>query len=83
LLPAPIGSTGSLVVVAGQIHHLGAVLGARQQPMQDMLMRVRPEPSLAQAPAVDDVADQIQVVGLDVLQEIQQTISLATSSTEV
>jgi hypothetical protein len=32
---------------------------------------------LLQTPAIDDIADQIEIVGLDMLQKIQQTVRLA------
>jgi hypothetical protein len=56
---------------------LGALRRARQQPAQDLLMLVRPEPALAQAPAIDDVTDQVQILRFHVMQEIKETIGLA------
>jgi hypothetical protein len=42
-----------------------------------------PEPSLLEAPAVDDVTDQIKVLGLDVVQKIEQTLRLAAGGAEM
>jgi hypothetical protein len=75
--------TQAFVMVARQIDHLGALRRARQQPVQDLAVLVRPEPALAQPPAVDDVTDQVQIVRFHVMQEIEQAIRLAALSAEV
>jgi hypothetical protein len=66
-----------LVVVAREVHDPGAPARAPQQSLHDLAMARRPEPFLLQPPAVDDIADQIEIIGLDMLQEIQETIRLA------
>ena len=68
------------VVIAGQVDHLGAARRAPQQPVQDLVVLVRPEPALAQAPAVDDVTDQVQILRFDMVQEIEEAIGLAAST---
>jgi hypothetical protein len=46
-------------------------------------MSLGPEPPLLQLPAVDDITDQIEILGLDMMQEIHQTVCLATGRTKM
>ena len=46
-------------------------------------MRLRPIPAGAKPPAVDDVADQIDRVRLDMAQHIQDKMSLAATRAQV
>ena len=75
--------TQGFVVIAGQIDYFGAVRRSPQQPVQDLVVLVRPEPALSQAPAVDDVTDQVQILRVHVVQKIEEAIGLAPSSAEV
>src|SRR5271163_3320665 len=75
--------TGELVVVAGNEHHPGAAADLAQQLLDDVVMRLRPVPAGAQAPAVDDVAYQIDRVSLDVAQHIQDKMGLAAARSQV
>jgi hypothetical protein len=43
----------------------------------------RPVPAALELPAVDDVADEVELIRFVVPQEIQQKIGLATGSTQV
>jgi hypothetical protein len=44
---------------------------------------LRPKPARFQLPAVDDVADQINRVGIVIAQEVKETIGLAAARAEV
>ena len=66
-----------LIVIAGDENHFGAALGLAQNRAQHIVVRLRPEHALLHAPHIDDVADQEQVVHLDVVQEIEQQVGAA------
>ena len=61
-----------LVMVAGDVDHLGAALGALQQAPDDVVVRARPVVALLHPPAVDDVADQVQRLAVDMIEEVDQ-----------
>ena len=61
-----------LVVIARQHHHAGAGSGLFQQQLRQRVVLDRPVPRLRQAPAVDDVADQIDHVGIVPAQEVDE-----------
>jgi len=46
-------------------------------------VRLRPVPAGAQLPAVDDVADQVDVVGVVAAQEVEQLLGLASARAEM
>ena len=70
-------------MIARQVGELGALCRARKQPPQDLLVLVRPEPALAQPPAVDDVADQVEVLGFHMCKKSSRQSALATHSAKV
>ena len=72
-----------LVMIAGDIDDAGATLGALQDAPDDVVMRGGPVEALLQAPAVDDVADQIQRVAVDVVEEIDQHVGVAAARAQV
>lgn len=72
-----------LVVIAGKIDDAGAFAGLPEQLLHHIIVMLRPVPSGAQLPAVDDVPDQVNSVGVVIAQEIEQTAGLATACTEV
>ena len=74
---------GEFVVVAGHEHHPRAAPDFAQQLLDDVVMRLRPVPAGAQPPAVDDVADQIDRVGLDMAQHVQDEMRLAPARAQV
>jgi hypothetical protein len=71
------------VVVAGHVDHFRALARLAQQLLHHVVVALRPVPATAQLPAVDDVAYQIEHVGLVVLQEIEQIRGLATGRAEM
>ena len=68
-----------LVVVARHEDHARAVANLAQQLLDDVVVRLRPVPAAAQSPAVDDVADQEESVGVVVAQEIERQLGLAAA----
>ncbi len=75
--------TGEFIVVAGNEHHPRAAPNFAQQFLNDVVMRLRPVPTGAEPPAVDDVADQVDRVGLDMAQHIQDEMRLAPARAQV
>ncbi|MNW08290.1 hypothetical protein D3C71_2050510 [compost metagenome] len=65
-------------MVAGDVIDLHALARPAQDLLHHVVVRLRPVPRLAQTPAVHDVADEIEVVGLVVLQEIEKILRLAS-----
>jgi hypothetical protein len=54
-----------------------------QQPPDHLIMLVRPIPSFAQTPAIDNVAHEIQRIALDRMEKIAQQSCLTSSRPEV
>jgi hypothetical protein len=70
-------------VVAGDEHHPRAAPDFAQQFLDDVVVRLRPVPAGAQPPAVDDIADQVDRVGLDMAEHIQDEMRLAPARAQV
>jgi hypothetical protein len=75
--------TRRLVVIARHIHHLRALARLAQDFLHDVVVQLVPVPAPFQLPAVDDVADEVQVVGLGDAQELEQGGDLASRRAEV
>jgi hypothetical protein len=63
-------------VIAGDIGDLHALAGLPQKLLDNVVVGLRPVPGSAQPPAVDDVADQVDGLGLMMAQEIDQELGL-------
>ena len=74
---------GELIVVAGNEHHPRAAPHLAQQFLDDVVVRLGPVPAGAKPPAVDDVADQVDRVGLDVAQHVKNQMGLAAARAQV
>jgi len=72
-----------IVVIARHQHDAGSLAGLAQDLLHHVIVALRPEPALLQAPAIDDIADQIEVVGFEMLEEIEQEIRLAAARPEM
>jgi hypothetical protein len=72
-----------LVVVARNIDEPRSLAGLPQELLDDVVVRLRPVPAGAQLPSVDDVADQIDGVGVMMAKEIQQLLGLACARAEM
>ena len=71
------------VVVAGQVDDAGALARLSQQLLRDVVMRLRPMPVPAEPPAVDDVADQVDRLGVVVAEKIEEEVRLAATRTQM
>ena len=72
-----------LVMVAGHIDHLGALARLAQQLLHHIVVALSPIPAAPEAPAVDDIADEIEIIGLGMLQEIEEEFGLAALGAEM
>ena len=70
-------------MVAGNEHHPGAASHLAQQFLDDVVMRLRPVPAGAEAPAIDDVSDKVDSVGLHIPQHIQNKMGLAAARAQM
>jgi len=74
---------GEFVVVSRHIDDPGALARFTQQFLHHVVMGLGPIPRPLQPPAVDHVADQIEIFGFRVFQEIQQKIGLAAAGSKM
>jgi len=51
--------------------------------LDDVIVRLRPEPALFQLPAIDNVADEVKVFGFRMFEKIKQPLSLASMRAEM
>ena len=65
------------LMIAGDIDHLGAALGALEQSPHHVVMRGRPVEFLLEAPAIDDVADEIHFLAVDMIEKVDQHLGVA------
>ena len=72
-----------LVVVAGHVRQPGAVFDHGQELAHDVGVRLGPVEFRPQAPAIDDVTDQVQVVAGVCLEEREQTFGLTAPRAEM
>ena len=70
-------------MVARQIDDAGALARLAQKLLHDVVMMLRPEPAGTQLPAIDDIADQIDRVGIVVAQEIEKMLGLTAARAEM
>src|SRR5581483_155813 len=68
-----------LVVIPGDVDDLRALARLAEELLHHVVVQLVPVPRAAQAPAVDDVADEIEEVGLGVLEEIEEEAGLAAA----
>ena len=74
---------GEFVMVSGNEHHARSPAHLAQKLLHDVVVRLRPIPSRAQPPAVDDVADQVNHVSLDMPQHVENEVRLATARSQM
>ena len=72
-----------LVVVAGQEDDPRALADLAQQLLDHVVMGLGPIPPTSEAPAVDDVADEVDRIGIVVFQEIDQEFRLAAALSQM
>jgi hypothetical protein len=66
-----------LVVVARNIDNSRALAALAQDLLNHIVVELRPVPRPLQPPAIRNVADQVNRLGVIVLQEVEQKIRLA------
>ena len=72
-----------LVVIAGHVDDLGALARLAQHLLHEVVVRLRPVPAGLQRPAVDDVADEIDGVGVVGPEKVQQAVGLRAAGSEM
>ena len=72
-----------LVMIARDVDDPRALADLAQNLLDDVVVRLRPVPGFLQAPAVDDVADQIDRLRFGVAQEVEQKLGLAAAGAEM
>ncbi len=70
-------------MIARQVDDARALARLAQQLLHDVVVVLRPVPARAQLPAVDDIADQIDRVGVVIAQEIEKLLGLAAARAEM
>ncbi|MNC39596.1 hypothetical protein D3C75_882640 [compost metagenome] len=73
----------ALIVVAGDVDHLGAAPAHVDQPADHVGVALRPVHAAAQLPAVDDVTDQVDPLGGITLEKGIQAFGLAIAGSEM
>ena len=72
-----------LVMIAGDVDDARAAVRLLEDAADDIVVARGPVPALAQLPAVDDVADQIERLALDRVEEVDQHVGVAAGRAEV
>ena len=72
-----------IVVVAGHIDHLRAALGQLEETPHHLVVRGGPGPALAERPHVDDVADEVDPLALDALQECREFLGACAAEPQM
>ena len=72
-----------VVVVAGGVDDLGAARGVLEDAADDVVVLGRPVPAGPEPPAVDDVADEVELLTADLLQEARQVLGPSALGAQV
>ncbi len=75
--------TQKLIVITTNVGYLRATLCPFKQQVHNLVVECIPIPAFAQGPTVNNIADQIQMVGLIVLQKIKQKLGFTPTRTEM
>ena len=70
-------------MIARHIDDARALARLAQELLHHVVVRLRPVPARAQLPAVDDVADEIDRLGVVPAQEVEQPLGLAAARAEM
>jgi hypothetical protein len=71
------------VVIAGNQHYAPAFMGHPHQPGQHCFVAGGPVGRSLEAPQIDDIADQEQLLDIDVIQEIEQALGATTAGSQM
>jgi hypothetical protein len=72
-----------LVVIAGDIDDARPLARLAQELLHHVVVRLRPVPARAELPPVDDVADEIDRVGIVVAEKVEQPVGLTALCAEM
>ena len=71
------------VVIAGDVNDFCTLADAAKHLLHEVVMRLRPIPVRLQRPAVDDIADQIDGVGIVDAEEVEKAVGLRAAGSEM
>ena len=66
-----------LVVISGRVEHLRPAANQFNKPAENEAVGVVPVPGALQPPAVDEVADDVEVLGLDAVDEVEKRLGVS------
>lgn len=72
-----------LVVIAGDENDLGALAAFAKEFLDQDVVIVRPIPFAAQLPAVNEIADDVEVVALRIAEKVEQFVHLEMFHSEM
>ncbi len=70
-------------MVARDVRHLHALAAHAQDLLHHVVVRLGPVPAALQPPAVDDVADQVELFALEAADEVEQELGLAAARAQM
>src|SRR5450830_327116 len=72
----PVVGSQEFVVIAGDVDNSRALANLAEHLLHEIVMRLRPMPTGFQCPAVDDIADEIDRIGVMGTEEIEEFVGL-------
>ena len=66
----------SLLVIAGNVDDAATLPHLAKQLLQHVVMRLQPDRAALHSPEIDDVADQVDSVGVMMLEEVEEGVGL-------
>ena len=76
-------TAGKFVMVAGDKHHMAAFARFAQQLLHHVVVRLRPIPFALELPAINDVADEIQMVTGMRFEKFNQSLCLTARCSQM
>jgi hypothetical protein len=70
-------------MIARHVDHAGAFARLAEQLLDNVVMSLRPIPRRSQAPAIDNVADKVNAIGVVVAQKVEKQLRLAPASAKM
>ena len=71
------------VVIAGHVDDARSLAALAQELLHHVVMGLRPVPAGFQRPAIDDIADQVDRVGVVMAEEVDELVGLASARAEM
>src|SRR6185437_9738125 len=72
-----------LVMVSRHVNDFRALARLAKHLLDDVVMRLRPVPGAPEPPAIDDVPDEVEILGLGMAEEIEQELRFAPARAEM